>query len=579
MARLSRTQRRVSYRARVSLAEPGGQVRIAGQAMNLSVAGMFVHAAGSCALGSDVVCDMPLPSGMCQVKGRVTRVQRLPDATGMAIQFVDLPAYQQAMLNDLIERSREPSIPLAVRFEGMSAPIQCRGIFFDDKLRLRTKVPFLRIGSHVQVSVDGSHDDLPASADLTGTLASVALRPSPLDGIPRLAIDLDVARAEVEGQEPNGPSPLEQAIADCVSSDDAGHTPTPSPVPLNSGRPPRRTPPELRFSSAMVSGELQPRNRTRTEEFEAQDTANTVSVTPGRASGGGAMAGGAANDTDSAGAPQARSARDDWAQTEAIPADDRRRASPGRRQPDQQPPSSSWAPRVLALSGIAALGLCVGVLLIRSDLPRQTSSSATTPSREGGHPASTTQAPASPTGSPRSTLTSGPAGAQVKPVIVPVTPAPPVAPATEPPPSKPVAAAKGPGPANSKLAGRTPAPVHRIARPSHPPPPLAFDPETKQYKLNGVTSFDLGGAKLTGITGFSGAPGANVRGINVTVESGTTRLHVTFHDPEGDGAYGVQVTPSWPTMSAISEKTAEGFTITFVAPAPDSATVDWLLVH
>jgi hypothetical protein len=54
---------------------------------------------------------------------------------------------------------------------------------------------------------------------------------------------------------------------------------------------------------------------------------------------------------------------------------------------------------------------------------------------------------------------------------------------------------------------------------------------------------------------------------------------VTFHDPEGDGAYGVQVTPSWPTMSAISEKTAEGFTITFVAPAPDSATVDWLLVH
>ena len=248
MARLSRTQRRVSYRARVSLAEPGGQVRIAGQAMNLSVAGMFVHAAGSCALGSDVVCDMPLPSGMCQVKGRVTRVQRLPDATGMAIQFVDLPAYQQAMLNDLIERSREPSIPLAVRFEGMSAPIQCRGIFFDDKLRLRTKVPFLRIGSHVQVSVDGNHDDLPATADLTGTLASVALRPSPLDGIPRLAIDLDVARSEIEGLEPNGPSPLEQAIADCVSSDAAAHTPTPSPVPLITGRPPRRTPPEWPFS-------------------------------------------------------------------------------------------------------------------------------------------------------------------------------------------------------------------------------------------------------------------------------------------------------------------------------------------
>jgi hypothetical protein len=231
------------------------------------------------------------------------------------------------------------------------------------------------------------------------------------------------------------------------------------------------------------------------------------------------------------------------------------------------------------LSGIAALGLCVGVLLVRSDLTRQGSSRATTGSREGARPSSTAQAPASPAASARPMLTSGQAGAPVRPVIVPVTPAPAAAPGAEPPPTKPVVAAKGPSPATPKLSARTPTPAHRIARPSHPPAPLAFDPETRQYKLNGVASFDLGGAKLTGLTGFSGASGANVRGINVVVEPGTTRLHVTFHDPEGDGAYGVQVTPSWPTMSAISEKTAEGFTITFVAPAPDSATVDWLLVH
>src|ERR1700747_1027390 len=115
MARLSRTQRRVSCRARVSLAEPGGQVRIAGQALNLSVAGMFVHAAGSCPLGSDVLCDMPLPGGICQVKGRVTRIQRLLAAPGMAIKFVDLTADQQQILHEVVDRSREPSIPLAVR--------------------------------------------------------------------------------------------------------------------------------------------------------------------------------------------------------------------------------------------------------------------------------------------------------------------------------------------------------------------------------------------------------------------------------------------------------------------------------
>jgi hypothetical protein len=90
---------------------------------------------------------------------------------------------------------------------------------------------------------------------------------------------------------------------------------------------------------------------------------------------------------------------------------------------------------------------------------------------------------------------------------------------------------------------------------------------------------DLGGAKLTGVTGITALPGANVRGINVMVVPGATTMRVSFRDPEADGAYGVQVSPSWPTTTAISEKTPDGFTIAFSAAAPETATVDWLLVH
>ena len=350
--------------------------------MNLSVAGMFVHAAGSCALGSDVVCDMPLPSGMCQVKGRVTRVQRMPDATGMAIQFIDLPAQQEEMLNQLVERSREPSIPLAVRFEGMQAPIQCRGVFFDDKLRLRTKVPFLRIGSNVQVSVDGNSADQPVTADLTGTVSGVALRPSPLDGVPRLAIDLDLLRAETDDADQLGPTPLEKAIADCVAvTRDRSLTPTPTPVPQARARDEVSN--DNRQPSFSVSGELRPRPRTRTEEVEA--TAEALA---------------AASLQSAAPAPRPSA---DWDETQAIPVEDRRRPVTDRRVAERashrsarRPPPSSNA-LMLVLIGAAGLGL--GILAVTL---------AGTVARKASHPVAVTPptvmpmvAPAAPAAPPR----------------------------------------------------------------------------------------------------------------------------------------------------------------------------------
>jgi len=526
-------------------------MRIAGQALNLSVAGMFVRAAGSCALGSDVLCDMPLPSGMCQIKGRVTRIQRLPDATGMAIQFIDLPADQQQMLNEVIDRSREPSIPLAVRFEGIASPIQCRGVFFDDKLRLRTRLPFLRVGSNVQVSVDATHQEFPVTADLTGTLASVALRPSPLDGIPRLAIDLDVARPETGGgTEPAmGPTPLERAIADCVSAATASNTPTPSPMPRLLGK---ATGPAVfeRPPPVMVSGELQPRPRTRTGETAApaNDAAPIVETTSPPASSPAARMPGDAS------APEPRAPTGEWAETAAIPAAPRSRPSadrpPGRRLP-------------LPLLAAGAFGLFLGALLFRAGRPIAPPLDGRTTARPFER---TPAAPAAPA-PPAPTIVSLPARATGAP---------------EPSPAASPAAPDGAAVARADMpnaVGRAATPTRRVARRPRPPAPLAFDPATRQYRLNGVAMLDLGGAKLTGLTGLAGAATANLRGIDVAVAAGTTSLHVTFREPEPDAAYGVTVTASWPTITAISEKTAQGFTVSFAAPAPDTATFDWLLVH
>jgi hypothetical protein len=521
--------------------------------MNLSVAGMFVHAAGSCALGSDVVCDMPLPSGMCQVKGRVTRVQRMPDATGMAIQFIDLPAQQEEMLNQLVERSREPSIPLAVRFEGMQAPIQCRGVFFDDKLRLRTKVPFLRIGSNVQVSVDGNSADLSATADLTGTVSGVALRPSPLDGVPRLAIDLDLLRAETDDADQLGPTPLEKAIADCVAvTRDRSLTPTPTPVPQARARD-EVSNDNRQSSSFSVSGELRPRSRTRTEEVAA--TAEALATASLQTA-----------------APATRPAAD-WDETQAIPVEDRRRPITDRRVAERashrstrRPPPGSNA-LMLVLIGAAGLGL--GILAVTLAGPV---------ARKAAHPVAGTP----PTMMPMVTPAAPAATPRPAPEVV-MVPAPPAATAA---PRAAATTAVSPSPAapsptavKTPVAARNPAPARRVVPRPRPAAPLAFDAGTRQYKLTGVTSLDLGGAKLTGVTGLAGVAGANVRGINVGVTADASLLRISFPTPETDAAYGVQVSPSWPTMSAISDKTAEGFTITFGTPAPASATIDWLLVH
>jgi hypothetical protein len=87
------------------------------------------------------------------------------------------------------------------------------------------------------------------------------------------------------------------------------------------------------------------------------------------------------------------------------------------------------------------------------------------------------------------------------------------------------------------------------------------------------------GGTVSNVAGLSGdsKPARNLRGKNVAA-SGTS-VKIKFANPEADGDYAVFVEQSWLGNRAISDKTAEGFTVTFDKAAPVGATLDWMLVR
>jgi hypothetical protein len=85
------------------------------------------------------------------------------------------------------------------------------------------------------------------------------------------------------------------------------------------------------------------------------------------------------------------------------------------------------------------------------------------------------------------------------------------------------------------------------------------------------------GEKLFGIGSDGSIIGnQNTRGINVGVPLGSREIIVrglTLASNE----YAVSVTPSWNTTVWVSDKHAAGFTARFGTPAPEGASIDYLI--
>ena len=175
----------------VHILRPGGRTPIRARSLNLSPTGVFLEAEhraySDCPVGTQLLCDIPLPGGRRYLKGRVARTQSMPSsAMGLGISFENLEAADQAILHSLVQNNASHSRLVKVRFEGMPESLRSSAVVTKDGLRLQTSLPFLRLDSAVDVSFIAGDSRI----ETHGTVERVHLEPQENDGIPRLAVDV-----------------------------------------------------------------------------------------------------------------------------------------------------------------------------------------------------------------------------------------------------------------------------------------------------------------------------------------------------------------------------------------------------
>jgi hypothetical protein len=185
-----RRQQRVAYAASVRLHTSGRPHPFEARSINLSRSGVLVESLQPCAIGTEVICDIPLPGGRRQLRGRVARMQRLsPAAVGLAIAFTQLDTPDQELLSEAVGQDDGRTRMVQVRFEGMAEPMRSRARLVDGGLRLSTALPFLRLRSPVEVTFLSGDSKVQSR----GLIHQVELDQFANDGTPRLAVSVAFA--------------------------------------------------------------------------------------------------------------------------------------------------------------------------------------------------------------------------------------------------------------------------------------------------------------------------------------------------------------------------------------------------
>lgn len=108
---------------------------------------------------------------------------------------------------------------------------------------------------------------------------------------------------------------------------------------------------------------------------------------------------------------------------------------------------------------------------------------------------------------------------------------------------------------------------------------LTVSTDTGQLNFAGGSGVRFDGPVVA--TGLSAdqKPSRNLRGKNVMVKPGQTTADIAFPVEEVDGDYAVFVEQNWIGNRAIVKKESRGFSVQFEKPAPDGATLDWMIVR
>jgi hypothetical protein len=182
---------RIVFGEAVRIIPPGRHQAIVAQAANLSESGMFISSGEVFAIGTALLCDVPLSADRrLALRARVAWAKAQP--SGMGIEFVDLSDGDLSLLRRAIAQGHplDWSRPVKIWFEGMPQPSRAEARPTPSGVVVLSELRFLRLRSRVVLCF--ANDE-----SRSGTLHDVTLR-TRASTVPelQLAVQFDPPSAE-----------------------------------------------------------------------------------------------------------------------------------------------------------------------------------------------------------------------------------------------------------------------------------------------------------------------------------------------------------------------------------------------
>jgi hypothetical protein len=190
MKQSRRVSPRIAYDEAVCLSRVDGRGRLFGRSVDLGPAGIYVTCAELCEIGTELVCTVLLPGGPRRLRGRVVRLVALPRAVGIAIAFTELREADRLAIERLVAIRRPEAHAVKLRVDGLDHDLRAEATVDVGERTMRVSTalpPFLRLDADVGVVLDTQHD-----LKARGVIRRIAVDPAPRDGVPRLALDVDL---------------------------------------------------------------------------------------------------------------------------------------------------------------------------------------------------------------------------------------------------------------------------------------------------------------------------------------------------------------------------------------------------
>lgn len=202
-----RVSPRISYDEAVCLTRVDGKGRLFGRSVDLAPTGIYVTSADLCEIGTELVCTVLLPGGPRHLRGRVVRLVALPRAVGIAVQFTELATADRRAIEHLIASRRPEAQPAKLRVGGLEHALRCEAFVGAGERTVRVSTalpPFLRLDADIGLDL-GDEGETRRRPNKRGVIRRIAVDPAPRDGVPRLALDVDL-----EASGPNGAATLDE---------------------------------------------------------------------------------------------------------------------------------------------------------------------------------------------------------------------------------------------------------------------------------------------------------------------------------------------------------------------------------